>query len=431
MDNVVHRFAPAPGALDNPLKGWCTYTDGELFLSYSMAFRYVSWRELEPTEGDYRFAQWEAKSWNDANTRDKHIVLRVYLDYPGLPSGVPSWLLAKGVKTTSYTDNMEGYPSGTAKGQSPDYNNPLMVAALEKLIAAMGKRYNKHPQIGFVQIGLLGFWGEWHTYPREELFADTATQMRVIDAYRRAFPDKKLMARYAKGYPGKQSWLGFHDDYFPEDTGTEKDYYFLRGMQESRRLENWRVAPVGGEMIPSGADKWVGTDAGLARTEAMIRAAHFSWIGPYSPTLEKRARTDAGFRARCDALVRLMGYQFRLSELSLPKVIRTGSPFAVSTVGKNEGVAPFYYPWQLQAALVAENDSVVETVALSRTDIRTWQPGTFRIAESVRFAAPPGSYQLALGIINPLTQKPAIRLANKIAVSKNGWHKVAPIVITR
>ena len=26
-------------------------------------------------------------------------------------------------------------------------------------------RYDGDPRIGFVQLGLLGFWGEWHTYP--------------------------------------------------------------------------------------------------------------------------------------------------------------------------------------------------------------------------------------------------------------------------
>ncbi|MBC8141968.1 MAG: DUF4832 domain-containing protein [Armatimonadetes bacterium] len=431
MDSVIYRLLPAPGALDNPLKGWCSYTNTDQYLSYAMAFRYTSWRDLEPTEGDFRFAAWEKKSWDDAKTRGKHIVLRVYLDYPGLPNGVPAWLLAKGVKTTPYTDNMEGYTPGAAKGESPDYNNPVMVAALEKLIAAMGKRYDKHPQVAFVQVGLLGFWGEWHTYPRTELFASSATQKRVIDAYRRAFPNKKLMARYATGYLGKQPWLGFHDDYFPEDTGTEKDWYFLRGMKESGRLGNWRVAPVGGEMIPSGADKWVGTDAGLARTEAMIRAAHFSWIGPYSPAQEKRAQTDAAFRARCEALVRLMGYSFCLTELTLPRTIRQNEPFALALAGKNEGVAPFYYPWQVKVALLAADGAVVETVPLPRTDSRTWQPGAFRVSEAVRFATKPGAYRLAIGIIDPLTKSPAIRFANKITATTTGWQTIAPMTLTR
>ena len=101
--------------------------------------------------------------------------------------------------------------------------------------------------------------------------------------------------RYAKNYPGKQNWLGFHDDYFPEDTGMEKDYYFLRGMKEAGRLENWRVAPIGGEMIPRAADDWVGSSDGFSRTKAMIKAAHFSWVGPYSPAMENVPKPMPGF----------------------------------------------------------------------------------------------------------------------------------------
>ena len=167
MNTVVYRFPPAPGAIDNPLKGWCTYTDADLYLPYSMAFRYIPWRELEPTEGDFYFAEWEKKSWGDSKTRGKHIVLRVYLDYPSLPTGVPDWLLAKGIAMTSYLENMASYEPGTATGKSPDYNHPVMVSALERLIAALGNHYDKHPQIAFVQVGLLGFWGEWaHLPPR-------------------------------------------------------------------------------------------------------------------------------------------------------------------------------------------------------------------------------------------------------------------------
>ncbi|MBC8139016.1 MAG: DUF4832 domain-containing protein [Fibrella sp.] len=432
MDTIVHRLKPAPGPLDNPLKGWCAYTDSDLYLPYTMVFRYVSWRELEPTEGDYRFAEWERKAWDgDARATGKHVIFRVYIDYPGLLPGLPDWLKTKGVKTTPYVaKELEGYQPGAAKGESPDYESPVFVAALEKLIAALGKRYDTHPRVAFIQLGLLGFWGEWHTWPIEKLFAESApAQMRVIAAFKSAFPNKKLMARYAKDEPGKQPWLGYHDDYFPEDTGDEENWHFLRGMRESGRLENWRTAGIGGEMIPNAATKWVGTDAGFAKTRAMIAAAHFSWVGPYSPAMEKRAKTDPAFRARCDQLVRQMGYQFRLTELALPKVARQGMPISLTLRGANTGVAPFYYPWQARVALLAADGAVVDSVALPRLDIRKWQPGKFTVADAPRFSASPGRYRLALGIVDPWTKRPAIRFANEVVTTKDGWNVLAPVTI--
>ena len=138
------------------------------------------------------------------------------------------------MRLTPYTDY--------GGGKSPDYNDPRVVVALEKLIAALGKRYDEHPRVPYIQLGLLGFWGEWHTYPRNELFASAETQRRVIDAYHKAFSHKSLMARTPGDYAGQQGWLGFHDDLFPEDTGwSVKAGSFFPGcaaVKTERQLES-------------------------------------------------------------------------------------------------------------------------------------------------------------------------------------------------
>jgi len=280
-------------------------------------------------------------------------------------------------------------------------------------------------------LGLLGFWGEWHTWPREALFAPEATQRRVIDAYRSAFPRKKLMARYAKGYPGAQPWLGFHDDFFPEDTGDEKDWYLLYGMKKSGRTGNWRRAPVGGEMVPHAPDdarKWVGTDAGFARTLAMVEAAHFSWVGPYSPAL--LAPPSKEYVARCERLVRRMGYQFALKTLRQPSRLRRGDALPLTLTGVNEGVAPFYYPWPVEAALLGPGGAVAARAPVTGADVRAWQPGPFTWRGAVRFpgAVPAGRYRLALGIVDPWTDRPAVRFANKV-VDQGGWALLSPVTV--
>lgn len=273
--DIVVRPQPMAGPLDNPLKGWCPYTNaGEIYQPYSMVFQYVSWRELDPIENDFRFEDWE-KTWDSELGKDKHVVFRVFVDYPSKPSGLPDWLREAGVKETAYKDY--------GGGKSPDYNDPRMLASMERLIAALGKRYNNHPRVAFIQIGLLGFWGEWHTYPREELYATPETERRVIDAYKKAFPNKSLMVRYARDYAGQQDWIGFHDDMFPEDTDNAMDWGFLAGLRREQRMENWQVAVVGGEMVPGKAGQWLGQD--FDTTWTMLNRAHFTWVGPYCPAL--------------------------------------------------------------------------------------------------------------------------------------------------
>lgn len=85
---ITVRPQAQPGPLDNPLKGWCPYTNaGKIAQPYSMVFQYVSWRELEPVENDFRFADWE-KSWDVEAARGRHIIFRVYIDYPKKESGL-------------------------------------------------------------------------------------------------------------------------------------------------------------------------------------------------------------------------------------------------------------------------------------------------------------------------------------------------------
>lgn len=405
--DLIVRPEPAAGPLNNPLKGWCPYPNaGSIQQPYSMVFQYISWRELEPVEGDFRFAEWE-QTWDSPAAKDKHIVFRVYVDYPKKPSGLPDWLRQAGVKEFAY----EEYGGG----QSPDYDDPRMIAGMERLIAALGQRYNNNPRIAFIQLGLLGFWGEWHTFPRTKLYASPATERRVIDAYRSAFPDKSLMVRYARGYAGEQEWIGFHDDMFPEDTDNGKDWSFLAGLRKSQRTENWKVAVIGGEMVPGQAQRWLGTD--FDTTWSMLERSHFTWVGPYCPALTRSP--DEQFRKRCEQLVRKLGYEFQIAELTHATVTSAGQPSRLALQGRNIGVAPFYAPWSVELALL---DSTGSAVSVYKTgwDLRKWLPGEFTEHTELIFNAPPGTYRLGLGIRDPWQDRPAVLFANTAPVV-NGW----------
>lgn len=406
-EEVVLRPASAEGPLDNPLKGWCPYASaGPIYQSYSMVFQYVSWRELEPTDGEFRFEDWE-ESWDSKQAKDKHVVFRVYVDYPNKPSGLPDWLRKAGVKETAY----EEYGGG----KSPDYDDPRMIAGMERLIAALGKRYNKHPRIAFIQLGLLGFWGEWHTYPHSKLYASPETERRVIDAYRKAFPDKSLMVRYARGYAGQQEWIGFHDDMFPEDTDNGKDWSFLAGLRTAKRTANWKVAVVGGELVPGKADRWLGED--FDKTLTMLERSRFSWVGPYCPALAESR--DQQFRERSEQLIRTMGYEFQITEVTHPAIVQAKQALRISLKGNNQGVAPFYYPWSVEWALLDSSGKVVSE-ARTAWDVRKWLPGEFAERAELAFDVPPGTYRLGLGIRDPWRNRPAIAFANAAPLI-DGW----------
>ncbi len=198
-------------------------------------------------------------------------------------------------------------------------------------------------------------------------------------------------------------------------------------MRESGRLENWKGAVVGGEMIPHQAPKWMGDN--YARPLAMAETAHFSWIGPYSPASEKSS--DAAFLARCAALVRRMGYEFRLTDLRHTDKVRRGAPVAFTLKGVNQGVAPFYYPWEARMALLTKTGRVAALSApLASFDVRQWLPGPFTATGAARFpAVTPGVYDLALAIIDPWTKKPGLTFANRLKRSENGWNILSHVMV--
>ncbi|MGV3614703.1 MAG: DUF4832 domain-containing protein [Fimbriimonas sp.] len=398
---VAQNLPAGPGPLDNPLKGYASYAGEGETLSFPSPTIYVdaSWAQLEPQEGKYDFAGWERKEWETPLAKGKHIVFRVYLDYPNQPVGVPQWLIDKGVKMTPY-EQFGG-------GKSPDYEDPRLQESLLKLIAALGKRYDGNPRVAFVQVGLLGHWGEFHTYPREELFPKEATQIRFVEALRKAFPHKHLMGRNPSYKSLKIPTLGFHDDMIPEDTLGPEDWKFLPGLKANGLDGNWKVAPTGGEMVPGAAQKWLGE--GWETTKQAVRDTHFSWIGPYCPAMVKNPSPQ--FKERAEALIRMLGYEYRLTRLTASQRESRGTPVKATVEGVNQGVAPFYYAWPVEFALVDAKGKVARRAPVD-VDIRKWLPGKFRFTGNVPTNVRPGRYWLGLGIVDPWKKRPAIGFAN-------------------
>jgi hypothetical protein len=347
----------ARGPLDNPMKGWCANVGaGSIKQPYSMVYISVPWKTLEPREGDYRFAEWEKADWNLPAARGKRIVIQVDLGDHGSQTGGP-----------------------------------------EALIGAMGRRYDHNPRVAFVAL------------------ADGAERKAVVDAYRSAFPDKILLAACPSGYAGKQQWLGYDDELFPSDTDGPGNSTFVSQMRLAGRTNNWMRAAIGADMGPETADKWLGDGFGDMMTA--INYGHFSWIGPHNPAMDPSQSSQ--FVAHCLQMIRLMGYQFQLQLLRTPPSVNRESTLPITLMCSNQGVAPFYYPWQVELALLTSAGRVAQAMPVS-VDIRSWLPGQFQFSASPTIHVSPGTYNLAIGIIDPMTGQPDIKFANYLPV-KNGW----------
>ena len=131
-------------------------------------------------------------------SRGHQTVLRIFLEYPGKKNVLPKFLIEDGLTVHKYV-NTNTHPLPPTEVETPDYEDPNLRRSLQQFLAAFGKKYDGDPRLAYVTAGLLGTWGEWHTYPRSELFASKTVQNEVLSGYEKAFRITPILLRYPAG----------------------------------------------------------------------------------------------------------------------------------------------------------------------------------------------------------------------------------------
>jgi hypothetical protein len=333
-----------------------------------LEFLYLPMSELWSAEGETLGSGLEPYLV-DAESRGHHAVLRVYIDYPGRPSGLPDYLTEQ-VSCSTYTD----YGGGC----SPDYDDPELVQAMLGLIAAVGSAYDGDPRLGFLQVGLMGFWGEWHTYPHTEWFPSEDTQKAVLNAFDAAFETTQMQVRRA-AVNSVELRMGFHDDSFAYSTIGEEAWFFLPGLETAGAAERWQEVSIGGELRPElqpivfNEDYQLGVFA--QDVSECIEATHASYLLNYYAFNGDGQGYSGGARSRAEDAALELGYQFELTraEISASGLHDSTAEVAISLELSQTGVAPFYYPVTVTVESPHLEDAVHDT-----DDIRLLLPGQSR-----------------------------------------------------
>jgi hypothetical protein len=400
-------YTPAPAA--NPLKGFMPYTGSYTTFPYSLEWSYLPLRSLMTGPTNFQWSNLDALLGSDA-ARGHQTVFRIYLDYPTLPTGIPQYLLDAGLVTHSYTDY------GNTASVSPDYENPLLDQALTNFIAALGARYDGDLRVGFIELGLLGYWGEWHTYPETSWFASVGVQDEVLAAYTNAFHKTKLLVRWPAGsFPPAALPLGYHDDSFAYETIPPPGYNFLGLLAAAGETNKWFTQPIGGEVRPEvqpcmwdlSQTNCVPAGQGYSNCVAL---AHASWMlnqGVFEPGFTGAQQNLAMAGAR------QLGYELYASNATIVDAFASG-PLRINVTISNSGVAPFYYDWPVQ--LGALNISNVLTQFWTMPwSVSSLHPGDNTIwnYSQTNHGLAPGQFKLLMRVANPLTNGVPLRFANQ------------------
>ncbi len=439
-DEPIRRlleYAPAP--IDNPLKGLVPYAgEGRSGFPHSMEFDYLPLSDLVLGPQKYDWTPLE-KLLQAIAQRGHQAIFRIYMEYPHRKRGIPEYLLRDGLKVHRYRNTNAQPP---AMVETPDYEDPRLRKMLTDFIAALGKKYDGDLRIGFITAGLLGTWGEWHTYPRVELFASKTVQAEVLDAYEAHFRITPILVRYPVGNsdpyfaPNAHRRFGYHDDSFAWATLTTgkkgDEWFYMTALAQAgpKAIDKWKIAPIGGEIRPEAWGKVFDDppgDPSIQDFRACVEKTHASWLLD-SGMFEKRQ--PAGRVQRAEREVRRMGYEFHLRSATFPP-LATGT-LRVEVELENRGVAPFYYDWKAEWGLLAHNGEVVKTFPASGKLIgllpneaaRTWKDA-LPLAD-----VPAGNYRLALRVPNPLPKGQPLRFANRSQdVDRPGWVTLGTVQI--
>jgi hypothetical protein len=427
MQQQPMAYIPAP--VDNPLKGLVPYArpHADRF-PHSMEFSYLSLGELMigPEQFDWKPLE---QLLDDVASRGNQTVFRVWLEYPGRTDGIPRFLEKNGLQVTEWVDKSEG-SSPAKKIRTPDYSDPALRTALQSFIAAMGKRYDGDPRIGFITAGLLGVWGEWHTYPREELMADKTVQAEIMTAYEQAFRTTPILLRYPAGddayshAANDRREFGYHDDSFAWatlDTGRKADdWFYIPALKAAgpRAINKWQTQPIGGEIRP---ELW-----GLIFDEqpdhkqaqdfaSCVRETHVSWL---MDTGMFRKQQSAARIANATKQVQKMGYEFHVQWFA--REFSTNGEPTLTVQVQNTGVAPFYYDWQVELAIVRDG-KIVREIPVDWS-INGLLPGEPSRQWSTTVPVPDAASKydhFAIRVVNPLPSGKPLRFANE-------YHQPAP-----
>ncbi|NIK70807.1 S-layer homology domain-containing protein [Paenibacillus sp. BK720] len=455
-----HDLTYAPSPLDNPLKGFAPFYPWETETSFphSLEWYYVPLKAVMNGPDSFTFDTGIEPALNAIAARGNQAALRVYLEYPGKEDAIPAFIHDSGVAMRH---------NDTFDQDEPDYDDPLMVTYLTNFIKAFGAKYDGDPRIGFIHMGLVGLWGEWHTYPYDEDTADglpnympnAATIEELFTAYDAAFDYTKLEVRYP-GLPGaSEHHIGYHDDSFgykegdplqsvtqPESMGGAY-YSFLTKMLEAGAENKWITESVGGEVRPEIQSQLFSGGTNVDHAMDDIELTHATWMinqGGISSYNANDAAVAAG--------VRKMGYDLNVKSAYYNDAAQ-GDPLKVGVTIQNNGVAPFAYPWKVELGvknasgkLVKEWDTAWDLTKVMPSEIRTYpewnvagDPKYVPFGEPYYFdttiAAPglnDGYYYLVMRVVNPLeaisSKAKKVGFANTDQ-DKEGWLNLGPVRI--
>ena len=441
--------------LPNPGMGWKTFhhtrtNDRNLpdWIPSTIHYARWGWGVLEPLPGkiDYDFLDGILRETHQAGQR---LAFRVMCcsTSPNRPYQ-PEWLEQAGGKvlTVDY-----GSQSGLT---IPDLDDPNTLVMHLNFIKRLGARYDGHPDIDHIDLGTVGWWGEWHmSNSKAGKMPTMENRNKIMDTYFSAFRKTPLLmligGRECLTYAAQRG-AGWRADCLGDMGGFSKNWCHMcdaypQLVKESGVQDLWKTAPIAWETCWD-MRKWVNEKWSLRFIFNYAIALHASYINNKSAPLPE----GDNVREEIERFLRRLGYRFVLRELKHPKQLKVGATLTLSMKWQNVGSAPCYRPYRIAYKL--SNERGYSKTLVGTVTVNKWMPGSVEtftekffeqppdlpsgeiveVADRIALPGdiPPGVYSLAIGIISDDSTEPIVRLAIK-GRAEDGWYPLNRLTIVK
>lgn len=436
--------------LANPGMGWETFhhtanQDRSLpdWIPSTVHYARWGWGQIEPQPGkiDYEFLD---QTLQETRESGQKLAFRVMCcsTSRGRPYH-PNWLTQVGGRELVCTyDKVAGY-------RVPDLDHPETLKRHLDFLRRLGERYDGHPDIDHVDLGTVGWWGEWHMSGSNCKMPAPETQRKIVDAYLAAFQKTPLvmligggeMLRYAvsRGAGWRADCLGDMGG-FSGRWNHMRDLY-PKELPGAGAVDAWKTAPVAWETCWE-MRKWTAEGWPIRYIFNYALALHGSYINNKSAPLPERE----DIRPEIERFLRRLGYRLVLKELKHPAEAKAGGPLELVMKWQNTGSAPCYRPYRLAYRL--SGPAGYSKVLVGSITVNRWMPGTvepfteefFRqppdlppgeiaaAADTVTLPEdiPPGEYRLSLAVVGVDSEQPVVRLGID-ARDSDGWYPLSTL----
>jgi hypothetical protein len=440
--------------LANPGRGWETFhqtskQDKTLpsWIPSTIQYARWGWGELEPEPGklNTEFLDKVLKETHDAGQK---LAFRVMCCSTDLNAPYhPQWL--KDIGGHELVADYEGH----GPFPIPDMDDPIVVKAHLDFIKRLGQRYDGHPDIDHVDLGSIGWWGEWHLSGSKKCkLPALENRMKVVDAYLAAFKKTPLLmligGQECLTYAAKHG-AGWRADCLGDMGGFTRTWchmcnaYPIR-IKEAAIEDVWKTAPVAWETCWD-MRKWVREGWSLRYIFNYALACHASVINNKSAPLPD----GENVRPELERFLRKLGYRLVLRELKHDAQAQAAGTFDVAMKWQNVGSAPCYKPYRVAYRLT--NDHGFSKVVVGNVTVNRWLPGSIDLftpeffkepkdlppgemcsgADKITLPAdlPAGKYTLSVAIVNQ-SSAPVVKLGIK-GRQKDGWYALSEIQVVK